>query len=117
MGIGKREALGVRQLAAALFLCPNNVSVPISASEGYPHRLRQPPIGTRDDLRPPPQSRGKTQILSLSLYLGPHPDNEPVTLFTSLLDLPGWQAGCTKSGHLPRHSIAKGRSGRGGGTF
>ncbi|NLH73230.1 MAG: hypothetical protein GX456_09275 [Verrucomicrobia bacterium] len=27
MGVGRREALGVRQLAAALFLCPNNVSV------------------------------------------------------------------------------------------
>ncbi|NLH74743.1 MAG: hypothetical protein GX456_16970 [Verrucomicrobia bacterium] len=34
MGVGKREALGVRQLAAALFLSPNNVSVPISACAG-----------------------------------------------------------------------------------
>ncbi|NLH72120.1 MAG: hypothetical protein GX456_03590 [Verrucomicrobia bacterium] len=33
VGVGRREALGVRQLAAALFLCPNNVPVPIS------HRL------------------------------------------------------------------------------
>ncbi|NLH74459.1 MAG: hypothetical protein GX456_15525 [Verrucomicrobia bacterium] len=32
MGVGKREAFGVRQLAAALFLCPNNMSVPISHS-------------------------------------------------------------------------------------
>ncbi|HOK76312.1 MAG TPA: hypothetical protein PLW35_01150 [Verrucomicrobiota bacterium] len=31
MGVGRREAFGVRQLAAALFLCANNVSVPISA--------------------------------------------------------------------------------------
>ncbi|NLH72862.1 MAG: hypothetical protein GX456_07390 [Verrucomicrobia bacterium] len=30
MGVGRREAFGVRQLAAALFLCPNNVPVPIS---------------------------------------------------------------------------------------
>ncbi|NLH73246.1 MAG: hypothetical protein GX456_09355 [Verrucomicrobia bacterium] len=27
--VGRREAFGVRQLAAALSLCPNNVSVPI----------------------------------------------------------------------------------------
>ncbi len=30
LGVGRREALGVRQLAAALLLCPNNLSVPIS---------------------------------------------------------------------------------------
>jgi len=30
VGVGRREAFGVRQLAAALFLCPDNVSVPIS---------------------------------------------------------------------------------------
>jgi len=30
VGVGRREALGVRQLAAALFFCPNSVSVPIS---------------------------------------------------------------------------------------
>ncbi|NLH72803.1 MAG: hypothetical protein GX456_07095 [Verrucomicrobia bacterium] len=29
VGVGRREALGVRQLAAALFLCPNNVPVPM----------------------------------------------------------------------------------------
>ncbi|NLH74854.1 MAG: hypothetical protein GX456_17530 [Verrucomicrobia bacterium] len=29
MGVGSREALGVRRLAAALSSCPNNVSVPI----------------------------------------------------------------------------------------
>ncbi|NLH73163.1 MAG: hypothetical protein GX456_08940 [Verrucomicrobia bacterium] len=29
MGVGCREAFGVRQLAAALFSRPNNVSVPI----------------------------------------------------------------------------------------
>ncbi|NLH74765.1 MAG: hypothetical protein GX456_17080 [Verrucomicrobia bacterium] len=29
MGVGRREAFGVRQLAAALFLCASNVSVPI----------------------------------------------------------------------------------------
>ncbi|NLH74731.1 MAG: hypothetical protein GX456_16910 [Verrucomicrobia bacterium] len=31
MGVGRREAFGVRQLAAALFSCTNNVSVPILA--------------------------------------------------------------------------------------
>ncbi|NLH72628.1 MAG: hypothetical protein GX456_06210 [Verrucomicrobia bacterium] len=30
MGVSRREAFGVRQLAAALSLWPNNVSVPIS---------------------------------------------------------------------------------------
>ncbi|NLH72266.1 MAG: hypothetical protein GX456_04365 [Verrucomicrobia bacterium] len=29
MGVDSREAFGVRQLAAALSSCPNNVSVPI----------------------------------------------------------------------------------------
>ncbi|NLH74153.1 MAG: hypothetical protein GX456_13935, partial [Verrucomicrobia bacterium] len=33
MGVGRREALGVRQLAAVLFLCTNSVSVPISRHE------------------------------------------------------------------------------------
>ncbi|NLH72585.1 MAG: hypothetical protein GX456_05985 [Verrucomicrobia bacterium] len=32
MGVGRREALGVRQLAAALFFCTNSVPVPI-----WPH--------------------------------------------------------------------------------
>ncbi|NLH75319.1 MAG: hypothetical protein GX456_19925 [Verrucomicrobia bacterium] len=68
MGVGKREALGVRQLAAALFLCPNNVPVPISACAGFLHRLRQPRIETRDNLRATPQSGGNTQTTSLSLY-------------------------------------------------
>ncbi|NLH73697.1 MAG: hypothetical protein GX456_11645 [Verrucomicrobia bacterium] len=30
VGVGRHEALGVRQLAAALSSCPNTVSVPIS---------------------------------------------------------------------------------------
>ncbi|NLH73691.1 MAG: hypothetical protein GX456_11615 [Verrucomicrobia bacterium] len=68
MGVGSREAFGVRQLAAALSLCPNNVSVPISASEGHLHRLRQPRIGTRDNLRAMSQSGRKIQTTSLSLY-------------------------------------------------
>ncbi|NLH74293.1 MAG: hypothetical protein GX456_14665 [Verrucomicrobia bacterium] len=72
VGVGRREALGVRQLAAAFFLCTNNVSVPISApisaSEGYLHRLRQPPIGTTGNLRATPQSGGKTLTTSLSPY-------------------------------------------------
>ncbi|NLH75040.1 MAG: hypothetical protein GX456_18490 [Verrucomicrobia bacterium] len=32
VGVGRREAFGVRQLAAALSSCPNNVSVLILAS-------------------------------------------------------------------------------------
>ncbi|NLH74131.1 MAG: hypothetical protein GX456_13825 [Verrucomicrobia bacterium] len=68
MGIARREAFGVRQLAAALFFCANNVSVPTSASEGYLHGLQQPPIGTTGNLRATPQSGGKTQTASLSLY-------------------------------------------------
>ncbi|NLH73870.1 MAG: hypothetical protein GX456_12520 [Verrucomicrobia bacterium] len=67
MGVGRREALGVRQLAAALFLCTNTVSVPISAAEGLFRRLRQPPIGTRDNLKGMPQSWDKAQATSLSL--------------------------------------------------
>ncbi|MDH7503878.1 MAG: hypothetical protein QHJ82_14370, partial [Verrucomicrobiota bacterium] len=38
VGVGRREAFGVRQLAAALFFCPNNVPVPISHS---PPRFRE----------------------------------------------------------------------------
>ncbi|NLH71916.1 MAG: hypothetical protein GX456_02550 [Verrucomicrobia bacterium] len=68
MRVGRREAFGVRQLAAALFLCPNNVSVPISASERFLRRLRQPRIGTRGNLRATPQSGGKSQTTCLSLY-------------------------------------------------
>ncbi|NLH71674.1 MAG: hypothetical protein GX456_01315 [Verrucomicrobia bacterium] len=65
--------------------CPNSVSVPISASEGYLRRLRQPRIGTRDNFQATPQSGAGTQTTSLSLYflhLGPQPDNEPFTLFS-----------------------------------
>ncbi|NLH74692.1 MAG: hypothetical protein GX456_16715 [Verrucomicrobia bacterium] len=58
----------------------NNVSVPISASEGFLRRLRQPRIGTRGNLRATPQPGGNTQTTSLSPYLGLHPDREPVTL-------------------------------------
>ncbi|NLH74233.1 MAG: hypothetical protein GX456_14350 [Verrucomicrobia bacterium] len=68
VGVGRREAFGVRQLAAALSLCPNNVCVPISAPEWFLRRLRQPPIETRDNLRATPRSRSKTQTTSLSLY-------------------------------------------------
>jgi len=32
LGVGRREAFGVRQLAAALFLCPNNEPVTLSSS-------------------------------------------------------------------------------------
>ncbi|NLH75145.1 MAG: hypothetical protein GX456_19030 [Verrucomicrobia bacterium] len=40
MRVGRREAFGVRQLAAALFLCPKNVSVPI-----FRPSARRPIIG------------------------------------------------------------------------
>ncbi|NLH74472.1 MAG: hypothetical protein GX456_15590 [Verrucomicrobia bacterium] len=82
MGVGRREALGVRQLAAALSLCPNNVSVPISAPEGFLRRLQYPPIGTRGNLRATPQSEGKTQTASLS----PYPAHcQSLTIVTALL--------------------------------
>ncbi|NLH71774.1 MAG: hypothetical protein GX456_01815 [Verrucomicrobia bacterium] len=68
MGVGRREALGVRQLAAALFLCANNVPVPISVPEGFLHGLRQARIRTRGNLRARPESECKTQTTSLSLY-------------------------------------------------
>ncbi|NLH74559.1 MAG: hypothetical protein GX456_16035 [Verrucomicrobia bacterium] len=58
----------------------NKVSVPISACGGLPHRPHLPRIGTRDSQRAMPQSEGKTQTTSLSLYLGPRPNNEPGTL-------------------------------------
>ncbi|MGC8988723.1 MAG: hypothetical protein ACP5MD_01220 [Verrucomicrobiia bacterium] len=35
VGLGRREALGVRQLAAAFFPSANNVPVPISASARF----------------------------------------------------------------------------------
>ncbi|HOK78508.1 MAG TPA: hypothetical protein PLW35_12405 [Verrucomicrobiota bacterium] len=79
-----------------LYRPENNVPVPISACAGFPHRLRQPRIGTRDNLRAMPQSGGKTQTTSLSPYSGPHPDNEPGTLFASLLDVRVWQAAFTE---------------------
>ncbi|NLH72010.1 MAG: hypothetical protein GX456_03035 [Verrucomicrobia bacterium] len=46
----------------------NNVSVPISASEGFLHRLRKQRIGTTDNSRATPQSGDKTQTTSLSPY-------------------------------------------------
>ncbi|NLH72693.1 MAG: hypothetical protein GX456_06540 [Verrucomicrobia bacterium] len=45
VGRGRREALGVRQLAAALFSCTSNVSVPIS------HIPHQPDHRSCDALR------------------------------------------------------------------
>ncbi|NLH75380.1 MAG: hypothetical protein GX456_20230 [Verrucomicrobia bacterium] len=68
MGVGRREAFGVRQLAAALSSCPNTVSVPISAPKGFIRRLWQPRTGPMGNLRTRPQSGGKSQITSLSLY-------------------------------------------------
>ncbi|NLH72191.1 MAG: hypothetical protein GX456_03980 [Verrucomicrobia bacterium] len=48
MGVGSREAFGVRQLAAALFSCTSNVSVPISHIPHQPddrRRVSIPQIG------------------------------------------------------------------------
>ncbi|NLH72044.1 MAG: hypothetical protein GX456_03205 [Verrucomicrobia bacterium] len=54
MGGGGREAFGVRQLAAALFSCTNNVSVPISTWAGVLPRLTQQRIGAMDNWRAMP---------------------------------------------------------------
>ena len=65
------DPFGSRKCGARTFTgcgCPNNVSVPILASEGFLYRLRQPPIGTRNNLRTMPQAGGKTQTTSLSHY-------------------------------------------------
>ncbi|NLH74800.1 MAG: hypothetical protein GX456_17260 [Verrucomicrobia bacterium] len=84
MGVGRREALGVRQLAAALFLCPNNVSVPISAWR------RKQCVCTHVGIREvPPQTsatadRNKGQFAGHAAIRGPHPNSEPVTLSSSL---------------------------------
>ncbi|NLH73162.1 MAG: hypothetical protein GX456_08935 [Verrucomicrobia bacterium] len=59
----------MRQLAAALFSRPNNVPVPISASEGYLHRLGQSRIRTRRNLRATPPSGDNSRTTSLSLDL------------------------------------------------
>ncbi|NLH73141.1 MAG: hypothetical protein GX456_08830 [Verrucomicrobia bacterium] len=67
VGVGRREAFGVRQLAAALFSCPNNVSGTISAWR--PKQSACPHIGI------------PRKATCLALYWSQHPDNEPVTLF------------------------------------
>ncbi|NLH73609.1 MAG: hypothetical protein GX456_11195 [Verrucomicrobia bacterium] len=71
MGVGRREALGVRQLAAALFLWPNNVPVPISASEGFLRRLGSP-------------AWDKGQSAGRAVIWGQNRNSEPVTLSSSL---------------------------------
>ncbi|HOK78259.1 MAG TPA: hypothetical protein PLW35_11135, partial [Verrucomicrobiota bacterium] len=66
------DPFGSRKCGARTFTgwgCTNNVSVPISASEGFHHRLRQPPIRTRGDLRATPLSLSKSQTTCLSPYL------------------------------------------------
>ena len=57
--------------------------------------------------------RGKTRTTSLSPYWGPHPDNEPVTLFASVLDVRASQAACIEWVHSPWHLVGKERSGGG----
>ncbi|NLH72268.1 MAG: hypothetical protein GX456_04375 [Verrucomicrobia bacterium] len=66
------DPFGSRKCGARTFTgwgCTNNVSVPISASEGFLRTLRQPPIRTRGDLRATPLSLSKTQTTCLSPYL------------------------------------------------
>jgi len=46
-GVGKREAFGVRRLAAALFLCPNNVPVLISHIPHQPDDRSYDPFRSR----------------------------------------------------------------------
>ncbi|HOK78107.1 MAG TPA: hypothetical protein PLW35_10355, partial [Verrucomicrobiota bacterium] len=70
------DPFGSRKCRARTFTgwgCANSVSVPISASEGFLYRLRQPRIGTRGNLRATPQSGGKTQTTCLSPYPN-HPE-------------------------------------------
>ncbi|NLH72439.1 MAG: hypothetical protein GX456_05235, partial [Verrucomicrobia bacterium] len=65
------DPFGSRKCGARTFTgwgCTNTVSVPISASEGFLRRLRQPRIRTRGNLRVRPKSWGKPQTSSLSLY-------------------------------------------------
>ncbi|HOK77656.1 MAG TPA: hypothetical protein PLW35_08040 [Verrucomicrobiota bacterium] len=69
VGVGRREAFGVRQLAAALFLCPNNVPVPI---RGVP-----PQTSAAADW-------SKGQFAGHAELRGQNPNCEPVTLSSSL---------------------------------
>ncbi|HOK76192.1 MAG TPA: hypothetical protein PLW35_00550 [Verrucomicrobiota bacterium] len=79
----------------------NNVSVPISAFEGFPQQTSAPGDWNKG------QPAGNAAIRMQD------PDNEPVTLFASLLDVRGWQAVSTQSIHLPTHLFARGRGGAG----
>ncbi|NLH74302.1 MAG: hypothetical protein GX456_14710 [Verrucomicrobia bacterium] len=113
VGVGKREALGVRQLAAALFLCANNV--PRTRSAWYHKQCVCPHICIRGVATQTSVTADcyKGQSARHAAIRRQDPNNEPVTLFGSLLDVRGWQAACTQSIHLPAHSVAKGRSGGG----
>ncbi|NLH71930.1 MAG: hypothetical protein GX456_02620 [Verrucomicrobia bacterium] len=102
MGVGRREAFGVRQLAAALFLCANNVLGTISAL-----RRRQrvcPHIGIR--MVPPHTSAtadsNKGQFAGHAALRGQDPNYEPVTLSDSVPKgvpwrSPYWQPGKRRS--------------------
>ncbi|NLH71862.1 MAG: hypothetical protein GX456_02270 [Verrucomicrobia bacterium] len=70
MGVGRREAFGVRQLAAALFLCTNNMPVPISASRGS-----STDFGNAD--------RNNCQFAGHAAIRVQNPNCEPVTLSSS----------------------------------
>jgi len=107
------DPFGSRMCGARTFTgwgCTNNVSVPISASEGYLHRLRQPSPRTRDSVQPMLQSGDNAQTTCLSLCLSSLSDTgvwrwerrEPVghydttcaaRMFLSLLETDPLQAG------------------------
>ncbi|NLH74329.1 MAG: hypothetical protein GX456_14845 [Verrucomicrobia bacterium] len=80
MGVGRREAFGVRQLAAALFLCTNNLPGTRSAL-----RTRQRACPRIDIRGVPAQTSAavdwnKAQFARHAAITGQNPKNEPFTL-------------------------------------
>ncbi|NLH72007.1 MAG: hypothetical protein GX456_03020 [Verrucomicrobia bacterium] len=83
MGVGRHEGLGVRQLAAALFLCAN--SVPGTRSAWRTKQCVCPHISIRGL---PPQTSAAAdwnngQFTGHAAIRGQNPNIEPVTLFGS----------------------------------
>ncbi len=75
----------------------NSVSVPISASEGFLRRVRQPPIGTGDNLQATPQSGDKTRTTCLSPSSAAPAETRRATNCTSSV-----ATGCQVRAGLPR---------------
>jgi len=134
VGLGRREAFGVRQLAAALSLCPNSVPVPI-----WPQRMQWALAAAKrlecgsllplclyaqttclSPYRHPSGSSADfgSRRLKQGTICGPRRDHgakpkQRACHFTCVvLDMRGRQAPCTESIHFPLHSFAKERSGR-----